>query len=224
MPKLIAIDRRLISRSYRGSVGTARQYLADHVFACDATTPLSEFIAFVRRYATAGTRNWLEIWCHGNEYEGQMGYGLQFCREMISHSATCGGTVGQLGALHGRVWHTVLRVCGAAHISSRAAAASSDGVCSIDDFGDGHALCSTMARTLGSSLEASTELQAFFTAWRSSWFSSDSFIPGSIDFGHREGLWVEYDQGGNLLPSRSSRHVSAYRDGSGATIRPGGGF
>jgi hypothetical protein len=224
MPKIIAIDRRLVSHSYRGSVGTARQYLADHVFACDATTPLSDFVAFVRRYATAGTRNWLEIWCHGLEYEGQLGYGLLFCREMLSHSAACGGTVGQLSPLHGRVWHTVLRVCGPAHISSRPGAISSDGVCSIDDFGDGHAFCSTLARTLGSSLEASTELQAFFTNWRSSWFASDTFIPGSLDFGLRDGLWVEYDQAGNLLPSRSVRHLSTYRTSTGETRRPDGQY
>lgn len=225
MSKIIAIDRRLVGHGFRGSLGEARFYGADHLFQCDATTPLGNFISFVRTHATSGERNWLEIWCHGVEHGGQMGYGLLFCRENLIHSPTCGGNLSLLGALNGRIWHTRLNACGPAHISSRAAAAATDSVCSADDFGDGHQYCSTMARTLGSSLEASTELQAFFTAWRSTMFGlgAEVFIPNSIDFGLREGRWVEYDAAGNFLGSRTSIHPSSYRSG-GATRRPGGGF
>jgi hypothetical protein len=211
MPKLIAIDRRLIGPGFRGNLGTARHYLADHLFQCDATTPLADFIAFVQRYAIAGSRNWLEIWCHGLGHNGQLGYGLQFCRENLLHS-NYGGNLGSLGILNGKIWHTVLCACGPAHIASRAAAAAADGVCSADDFGDGHQFCATLARTLGSSLEASTELQLFFSAWRNNFFglASDVFVPGSLDYGAREGRWVEYSAAGNFLSSRTSIHARTH--------------
>ncbi len=209
MPKLIAIDRRLIGPDFQGNLGTARHYMADHLFQCDATTPLTDFIDFIQRYATAGSRNWLEIRCHGIRHNGQLGYGLKFCRENLIHSTTCGGNLGTLGILHGRIWHTVLCACGPAHIASRAAAAAADGVCSADDFGDGHQFCATLARTLCSSLEASTERQLFFSNFGNNFFgvASDEFVPNSLDFGAREGRWVEYSAAGNFLGNRTTIHA-----------------
>ncbi len=202
MPRLIAIDRRLIDHGQNdGNLGTARQYGADQLFVCDRNTPLSEFISFVARWAS-GPNTHLEIWCHGIEVGGQLGYGLMFCQGGITYSANCGGTLPLLRGLHGRVQRVVLMVCGPARIAPNAAAAAANASCSPQDFGDGHLFCSEMAKVMGSWLEASTERQLFTTGRR----PSGAFIPGTINYGQREGLWLTYSSNGNLQTHLSRRY------------------
>ncbi len=220
MPKLIAIDRRLIGPSFRGSVGTARDFDADHLFQCDAHTPLINFIDFVQTHAISGRQNSLQIWCHGGSHNGQLGYGLVFCRENLIHSNYGAGNLGQLGSLMGRISMTVLNACGAAHISNRAAAAAADPRHTDDDFGNGHLFCSTMARTLGSWLEASTESQLFRIDDLPRIFSSNCYGSGSLNYRAREGRWVVYNAGGNIISAATIAHPSA--DRSTVTRGPGG--
>jgi hypothetical protein len=201
MPRLIAIDRRLIDHGHNdGNMGTARQYGADHLLVCDRSTPLSEFTSFVARHAS-GPNTHLEIWCHGLEISGQLGYGLMFCRGGITYSATCGGSLPLLSVLHGRVQRVVLMACGPARIAPSSAGAANNLSCNPQDFGDGHFFCSQMAKVMGSWLEASTERQLFTTGR-----NSGSFIPGTINYGQREGLWLTYAPSGDLQAHLSRRY------------------
>lgn len=147
------------------------------------TTPLGNMVTQVRNAANRyGTDVRLAILCHGFEENGELGYGLQLCRETITL-----GTVEQLRPLNGFISYGVdIYSCGAAHTASWHAG----------QHGDGWTLCSRIARITGSVLRA---------AELSQWYSYFGGIAGlfqqEINFGRWEGRVITFDARGQEVES-----------------------
>lgn len=138
--------------------------------------------------------------------EATLGYGIQLCWEILSFS-----TIHHLEPLRGKISSLTLNVCGAAHISQERILTQRDlgtynrvnelngdpTMGSLNFNGNGHELCSALARRLQCIVYASTESQIY--------------IADGLSFGNREGLWVTYGSDGRLNRT-ARRYPSGYVD------------
>ena len=150
------------------------------------TTQLSSMVSQVAAASNRhGTDVRLAIMCHGFERDGELGYGLQLCRETVTLN-----TVGQLRPLNGLISYGIdIYSCGAAHTASWHAAL----------HGDGWTLCSRIASTTASVVRAA-ELEQ--------WYNFYGGIAGlfhqPITFGQWEGRVITFDARGREVASAMS--------------------
>lgn len=147
------------------------------------TTPIREMIQQVRNAAIRyGNDVKLNILCHGYEERGELGYGLQLCREDLTLQ-----TVDQLRDLAGQLSYGIdIYSCGAANTASW----------QVGQRGDGWMLCSRIARTTQSVLRAAVLTQMYNY--------SNGFMGlfrQAINFGRWEGRVITFDSRGNEIAS-----------------------
>ena len=146
-------------------------------------TSLDEMVEQVRSASIRfGTDVRLGILCHGFENHGELGYGLQLCREYLLLR-----TVENLRPLDGYISYGIdIYACGAAHTASW----------QVGRHGDGWLLCSRVA-----SITRSVVRAAVLTQYYRYFNGVAGLFRQPIDFGRREGSVLTFDALGNQVAS-----------------------
>ena len=147
----------------------------------DATTPLASMVSQVRNASTRhGTDVKLNVLCHGFAEHGELGYGLQLCRERLTLT-----TVQSLQPLNGMISYGIdIYACGAAHTATWR----------TGEHGDGWTLCSRVASITQSVLRA-----ADLTQWYNYFGGIAGLFRQEINFGQWEGRVVTFNSRGQEI-------------------------
>lgn len=191
-------------------------------FEVDGDTPIQDFFDRCRSIAVeSGGIGDLNIMAHGIElmFGGELlggGYGITFCRELITLENT-----DLFALLADKVRHINLYVCAAADVSPDVhhldvRHPETAGVWR----GDGNELCRQIAIRAQCTLTAATEIQAYSGAAGAGppILGHSLYTFGDMDFGEWEGPIVTYDANGNI----TDRQVfpSAWRTSDGEVHDP----
>lgn len=188
---------------WRRRVGSSSRIANDVVALCQTLGRARTTGSVAGETAVGDVIDRIAILCHGYEDQShECGYGLEFCEDLTVANV---GLLDPLGSI--LIREIFIYGCGAAHIAS--------GTAGRPVNGNGHFLCSEIARRTRTYVTASTEPQAVFGGFS----YADSGLMGdllmetmvgrsAIDMGEWEGLVVRYDPLGNLVPGAERRYPS----------------